>query len=146
LVDALQKKYGQDNLFGTADRVWVYDTNGKLLSRVSNEQNICSTDWEGPLGTGEPQRDYGNIVNLSTAIPSTGDYSRVCAPLVIVNARPLGETTAPNTQLPQMWVSMASGGLKYGATKALHDSLQAEAGNKAKQDENAAKSRKGPTL
>jgi hypothetical protein len=145
LVDALVKKYGQDNLFGSADRVWVYDTNGKLLSKVSNEQSICSTDWEGPLGTGEPQRDY-NSVSLTTSIPSSSDFTPVCAPLVVVNARPLGEVTAPNTQLPQMWVTMTSGGLKYGANKAFHDSLQAENDNKAKKDEDAAKSRNAPTL
>ncbi len=67
-------------------------------------------------------------------------------PVLFANARPVGEGIAPNTQLVQMWAVIASGALKYNSMKATHDWLQAEADSKAKQQEDAAKSRTGPKL
>jgi hypothetical protein len=147
LLESLRKKYGQENFAYSDQRVWVYDVNGKLLTRVPVPQSNCNPGGELPRGGGDPQRDYGQIdLNLTSEGQGGPESSPACVPVLFANARPVGEGIAPNTQLVQMWAVIASGALKYNSMKATHDWLQAEADSKAKQQEDAAKSRTGPKL
>ena len=52
LLQSLQKKYGQQNYTQRGDSVgWVYDSNGKLLTRVTDPEGICASDG---FATGVP--------------------------------------------------------------------------------------------
>jgi hypothetical protein len=158
LLQSLRKKYGQENYTSTTTG-WVYDSNGKLLTRVSNLQGICAGDgWAsgvpgGGLGPAPPPGETGVGINLSnTTDPENRELLTVpeagpdCMPLVWVGASGVGEDVAPNTQQHSMTVMMESGALMYMSRKATHAWLQAEADAKTKHDDNAAAGRSAPKL
>jgi hypothetical protein len=155
LLQSLRKKYGQDNYSGGAGIGWVYDSNGKLLTRVSNAQGICAGNGlatgvpGGGSGPHPPPGETGVGVNLSNtadsqeAVPEAGPD---CVPLVWVAARGVGEDIAPNFQQTSMTVVMESGALMSMSRKATHAWLQAEADAKSKQENDAAARRSAPKL
>jgi hypothetical protein len=154
LLESLRKKYGQDNFSPSGDTVgWVYDSNGKLLTRVSPPQGVCAGDGYAagvPGGGAVPHQggETGAEVSLSSTLDaqSSSDTKPVCAPLVFVVAKNVGEGIAPNSQETEMTVTMESGSLMYMSRKAVHDWLQAEADAKIKQENDAAAGRSAPKL
>jgi len=160
LLQSLQKKYGQENYMQRGDSVgWVYDSNGKLLTRVSNPQGTCASDGfatgvpGGGSGPHPPPGETGAGVSLSnTTDPSNPALTNLpeagpdCAPIVWVAASHVGEGYAPNSQQTSMTVTMESGALMYMSRKATHAWLQAEADGKAKQESDAAAARSAPKL
>jgi len=153
LVESLRKKYGQANSEGN---MWVYDSNGKLLTRVGNPQETCAHDGMatgvagGGSGPHPPPGETGVGVNLSNtsnsqayALPEAGSD---CVPLVWVVARGLSEDVAPNSQQSSLTVTMESGALMNMSLKATHAWLQAEADAKIKQEDDAAAGRSAPKL
>jgi hypothetical protein len=155
LLQSLRKKYGQDNVAVAGDSIgWVYDSNGKLLTRVSSPQAVCAGDGYAngvPGGQAVPHPPPGES-GASVSLTSTSDTQRgqetkpVCAPLVWVVAHGVGERVAPNYQQTEMTVSMESGGLAYMSIVATHNWLQAEADAKIKQQNDAAAGRSAPKL
>jgi hypothetical protein len=153
LVESLRKKYGQANSQGN---MWVYDSNGKLLTRVSGLQATCAHDGMaagvagGGPGPTPPPGETGVGVNLSNTSNSQGYFRSEagpdCVPLVWVVARELSEDVAPNSQQSSLTVTMESGALMNMSLKATHAWLQAEADGKMKQDEKAAAERSAPPL
>jgi hypothetical protein len=155
LLQSLRKKYGQDNYAGGGSMGWVYDSNGKLLTRVSNVQGVCPGDGlatgvpGGGSGPHPPPGETGVGVDLSNTddsrqvVPEAGPD---CMPLVWVVARGVGEDYAPNSQQSSMTVTMESGALMSMSRKATHAWLQAEENAKAKKQEDDAKARTGPSL
>lgn len=150
LLGALQKKYGEENSGSPDERLWVYDSNGKLLSQVSGTETSCGPGGNligvGNQFLGDPtSHDARETISLgSTASVLQNSLTPACLQYGYVQAWPLGPT--PNTQVIQMNVAIRSGALVYASTKATHDWLQAEADAKAKQDQNAASQRSGPKL
>ncbi len=155
LLAALRMKYGQENLVDSGYRVWVYDSNGKLLTRTlsSLESGGCIGDSEASSVPGgaladHPSGETGiNITLASTSATQAGpEKASICAPLVFVAASNVGSDFAPNSQQIQMTVTLQSGALIYGSTKSTHDWLQARSDAKAKQLNDAAKQRAAPKL
>jgi hypothetical protein len=158
LVESLRKKYGQDN-YASTGRGWVYDSNGKLLTRVSNLQGICAGDGMArPVPGGAATHEgteTGAQVNLSNtpdpsnpaALSNLPEAGPDCVPLVwVVASSNVGEDAAPNSQQTSMTVTMESGALMYMSRKATHAWLQAELDAKIKQDNDAAAGRSAPKL
>jgi hypothetical protein len=150
LVQSLRKKYGQDNYGGD---MWVYDSNGKLLTRVGNPQETCAHDGMaagvpgGGSGPHPPPGESGVGVNLSNTVNSqVVEAGPDCLPLVWVVAREVGEDVAPNSQLSSLTVTMESGALMNMSLRATHAWLQAEADAKIKQENDAAAGRSAPKL
>lgn len=152
LVESLRKKYGQDNYaFGGDTLGWVYDSNGKLMTRVSSPEGVCVGDGYATgipgAGTGPHQGgESGKSLDLSGTRESESESKPVCLPLVWVMANNVGEGVPPNSQDTEMRVTMESGALMYMSRIATHDWLQAEADAKTKQQNDAAAGRSGPTL
>ena len=152
LFDSLHKKYGQENLAVAGDAVgWVYDSNGKLLTRVGSPQGACVLDGYAtgvPGGGKVPSQggETGVSVSLSSTLDSHSESQPVCAPLVYVMANNVGESVAPNSQENEMTVTMESGALIYMSRKATHDWLQAEADATIKKKNDAAAGRSAPKL
>jgi hypothetical protein len=150
LLESLRKKYGQENFSQADTSAWVYDLNGKLLSRLGNAQPCIGMDVVNgglPRGTGEPG-DYREI-SLDTTAPNTlprGVNSLACVPYVAFVANAVGEGIAPNSKLVMLMTTLQSGGLVYNSGRATYNWLKAEADAKAKELEDAAKARKGPKL
>ncbi|HEX3107306.1 MAG TPA: hypothetical protein VHQ22_22920 [Terriglobales bacterium] len=150
LLGSLRKKYGQENSGSPDQPVWVYDSNGKLLSQVSGTQASCGPGGNltdvGNQFLGDPTtHDARETISLaSTGSVLQNSLTPACLQYGYVQAWPLGPT--PNTQVIQMNVAIRSGALVYGSVKGTHDWLQAEADAKAKQDQNAASQRSGPKL
>jgi len=151
LLQSLRKKYGQDNYSSTA-REWVYDSNGKLLTRVSNEQGSCAYDgFATPVpGSGSgphpPPGETGAQVNLSLTNAFLHEAGPDCVPLVWVESANVGEGVPPNTQQTSMEVTMESGALMSMSRKATAAWLQAELDAKIKHDNDAAAGRSAPKL
>lgn len=147
---ALRKKYGQENSGSPDQPVWVYDSNGKLLTRMSGTETSCGPGGNlygvGSQFLGDPTiHDARETISLdSTATILRNSLTPDCLQYGYTEAWGLGAT--PNTQVGQMTVAIRSGALVYSSTKATHDWLQAEADAKAKQDQNAASQRSGPKL
>ena len=153
LLESLTKKYGQANSQGN---LWVYDSNGKLLTRVSNLQGTCAHDGMataiggGGPGPIQPPGETGVGVNLSNTSNSqlyaVSEAGPDCVPLVWVATRGLSEDVAPNSQQSSLEVTMESGALMNMSLKATHAWLQAEADAKTKSDDKAAAGRSAPKL
>jgi hypothetical protein len=153
LLESLRKKYGQANSEGN---MWVYDSNGKLLTRVGNPQQTCAHDGMaagvagGGSGPHPPPGETGVGVNLSNTSNSDAyalsEAGPACVPLVWVVARGLTEDVAPNTPESSLTVTMESGALMNMSLKATHAWLQAEADAKIKQENDAAARRSAPKL
>jgi hypothetical protein len=157
LLGSLRKKYGQDNMDDGSYRGWVYDNNGKLLTRTlsSLEKGGCVGDGVASsiAGGGPADHPAGEIgVNIdlnSTNVTQAGfdpERALVCVPLVFAAASNVGSSFAPNSQQLQMTVTLESGALMYNSTKATHDWLQTQWDAKTKQQIDAAKQRTGPQL
>jgi hypothetical protein len=159
LLDSLHKKYGQNNYSYGGDALgWVYDSNGKLLTRVSSPQGICAGDgYATGVPGGGPIPPQGGETGAGVSLSNTTDPSNPaltnlpeagpdCVPVVWVVASNVGEGVPPNSQVTEMRVTMESGALMYMSRKATHAWLQAEADGKAKQENDAAARRSGPTL
>ncbi len=155
LLQSLRKKYGQENYTATVTG-WVFDSNGKLLTRVSNLQGSCAHSGyaSGVAGGGSgphpPPGETGAQINLSNTANSgatqLGEAGPDCMPLVWVTASNVGEGVAPNSQVTMMTVTMESGALMSMSLKATHDWLQAELDGKLKEQEDAAAKRAAPKL
>lgn len=157
LLDSLRKKYGQDNLDDGGIRAWVYDSNGKLLTRSlsSLEKGGCVGDGAamGIAGGGpadHPSGESGVNIDLESTgfTPGRTDPERaaVCLPLVYAAASNVGSSFGPGSQQAYMTVTLESGALMFNSTKATHDWLQAQLDAKVKQQNDAAKQRTGPQL
>lgn len=150
LVGALRKKYGQENAGSPAQPVWVYDLNGKLLSRFSGTETNCGPGGNlndvGNQFLGDPTiHDARETISLdSTATILRNALTPACLQYGYAEVWGLG--TTPNSQVVQMTVAIRSGALIYNSMKATHDWLQAEADAKAKQEQDAASQRSGPKL
>lgn len=153
LLESLRKKYGQENYTATAPG-WIYDSNGKLLTRVSNLQGICAgSGYASPVpgggpGPAEPPGETGAQINLDTLrdsvnVPEAGPD---CIPLVWVTASNVGEGFAPNSQQNKMDVTLESGALMYMSRRATHAWLQAELDAKVKKQDDDAAKRTAPKL
>jgi hypothetical protein len=153
LLQSLRKKYGQEN-YTALTTGWVYDSNGKFLTRVSNTQGNCAYSGfasgipGGGSGPHPPPGETGAQINLSntTDVQSVPDAGPDCIPLVWVTASGVGEGVAPNSQVGWMTVTMESGALMYASRRATHDWLQAELDGKLKEQEDAAAKRAAPKL
>jgi hypothetical protein len=158
LVESLRKKYGQDN-YASTGRGWVYDSNGKLLTRVSNLQGICAGSGMAAPVPGGAATHEGTETGAQVSLSNTPDPSNPaalsnlpeagpdCVPLVwVVASSNVGEDAAPNSQQTSMTVTMESGALMYMSRKATHAWLQAELDAKIKQDNDAAAGRSAPKL
>jgi len=149
LLESLRKKYGQYNFSQTGPLAWIYDLNGKLPARLPNTAASCASQEALPLGSGEPQSDYGQISVETTApnrLAGNDINTPACVPYVAFVARGIAEETPPNSQLTQMTTILQSGALVYNSGRATYNWLKAEADAKAKQQEDAAKARTGPKL
>ena len=150
LLESLRKKYGQENFSQADTSAWVYDLNGKLLSRLGNAQPCIGMDVVNgglPRGTGEPG-DYRQI-SLDTTAPNRLPRrvnSSACVPYVAFVAHAVGEGIAPNSQLVMLTTTLQSGALVYNSGRATYNWLKGEADAKAKEQEDAAKARTGPKL
>jgi hypothetical protein len=147
LVDALHKKYGPEYAH-QGQRIWVYDANGKPLTGGSPTGENCAglfrADFEWDMsGFPDPTRDSGEV-NLTTT--QSGASQPECAPFSFVRATELPSLIAPATPVVQMSVTIGNGALIYGTNKATHDSLQAGADAKAKQQQNDTSQRQAPKL
>jgi hypothetical protein len=157
LVESLRKKYGQDN-YASTGRGWVYDSNGKLLTRVSNAQGVCPGDSLAKAVPGGGATHEGSETGAQVSLSNTTDPSNPalsnlpeagpdCAPIVwVVASSNVGEDAAPNSQQTSMTVTMESGALMYMSRRATHAWLQAELDAKIKQDNDAAAGRSAPKL
>jgi len=159
LLESLRKKYGQENYTVNAPG-WVYDSNGKLLTRVSNLQGICAYSGSASPAPGSGAGAYegtesGAQVSLSNtpdpsnpaALSNLPEAGPDCVPLVwVVASANLSEDAAPNSQQTSMTVTMESGALMYMSRKATHAWLQAELDAKIKQENDAAAGRSAPKL
>jgi len=157
LVESLRKKYGQDN-YASTGRGWVYDSNGKLLTRVSNLQGICAGDGMAMAVPGGGATHEGSETGAQVSLSNTTDPSNPglynlpeagpdCAPIVwVVASSNVGEDAAPNSQQTSMTVTMESGALMYMSRRATHAWLQAELDAKIKQENDAAAGRSAPKL
>ena len=134
---------------------WVYDLNGKLLTRVSNLQGGCAHNGYasavpgGGSGPHPPPGETGAQINLSNRTDPQGMITEAgsdCMPLVWVTATNVGEGYAPNAQQTMMTVTMESGALMYASRIATRDWLQAELDGKLKQQDDAAAKRTAPKL
>ena len=149
LLESLRKKYGQYNFSQNGPLAWIYDLSGKLPVRLPNTAAYCASPQELPRGSGEPQRDYGQI-SLDTTSPNNVGGNTIdtpgCVPYVAFVARGVAEETPPNAQLAQLTLTLQSGALVYNSGRATYNWLKAEADAKAKKQEQDAKSRTGPPL
>jgi hypothetical protein len=157
LIDALRKKYGQDNVPG-GSRAWVFDSSGKLLTRrLTPQERACVPatpygDWGFGGGGLMPTTDDithdapGEISLLTTSMQPPPDLAEVCSPFTIAMNYGLGESVAPDTQMTKMIMTIQSPALLYASRKATHDWLQAQHDGKAKSQDDAALQRSAPKL
>src|SRR5581483_11731032 len=90
LLESLRKKYGQYNFSQTGPLAWIYDLNGKLPARLPNTAASCASQEALPLGSGEPQSDYGQISVETTApnrLAGNDINTPACVPYVAFVAR-----------------------------------------------------------
>ena len=157
LVEALHKKYGQE-LMSDSGLVWVFDAAGKPITRpLQGPERFCAHSnpfdgfgWGGGGLMPTPEdlmRDSPIQISLSTTgEQESTERSAACRGVTFAASRTLGEATPRNQQMTFMTTTIHSGALLYGSRKAVHDWLQAKADAKAKQQEDAAKSRSAPKL
>jgi hypothetical protein len=157
LVEALHKKYGQE-LFSDVGLVWVFDVAGKPVTRpLQGPERFCAASnpfdgfgWKGGGQMPGPEdltRDSPTGIDLSTTREQDNTArSEACRGITFASSYPLGEATPRNQQMTLMTVTIQSGALLYGSRKAAHDWMQAKGDAKAKQQEDAAKSRSAPKL
>jgi hypothetical protein len=156
LVDALRKKYGQDNVPG-GPRAWVFDSSGKLLTRrLTPQERACVPatpfgDWGFGGGLMPTADDIthdapGEISLLATTMPPSPDRAEVCRPFTIAMNFGLDESVAPDTQTTKMTMTIQSPALLFDGRKATQDWLQAQHDGKAKSQDDAARQRAAPKL
>jgi hypothetical protein len=152
LIDALHKKYGEDENTST-ERVWVFDATGKpITGTLPSPQNSC-LPVDPAMGVPiqitayDPAQDYGGIALGSTQEEQSAAERRgICTPFTFVDTYNLGENMARNALQPSMIVALQSPVLLYSSLKATHDWLQAQADALAKQKEAAGAKRAAPKL
>lgn len=154
LLDAMRKKYGQENFPRAQVRAWLFGADGKLITRQLNDREQYCIPADVYNGMGNFQMPVGNnpvgdagSVNLSGTAAQQGNSERqlVCRPFTIVMT-PVGEDYAPNSQMNDMTVMVESPALLDSGWRATHDWLQSQADGKAKQRDNAAQQRSAPKL
>ena len=157
LIQALQKKYGQENVPRAGARYWVFDNTGKLLTRqLAQPENIClDAPYPGFPFQGGGQMpsasdvlaDQGVINLANTTAEQTPAVSwPICRPLTIAMGFGLGQNTAPNQMMTNMVVAVESPALLHAAYKSTHDWLQSQLDAKNKQLDDAARQRSAPKL
>jgi hypothetical protein len=159
LAADMDKKYGPEyppapNSNGSK-RVWVWDQGGKPVTARSPVIDRCVSADTGPMGQ---QQDFA-AQNISQPDPdgrrelsadsyrnaqATGHPNAECMPYSWVKAQTLFTNQDPNQQLPQILVTMTSGGLNYASFRSTSDWLQGEASAKANAAQKEAGERKGP--
>jgi hypothetical protein len=159
LVADLDKKYGPEYPHapnaGSSMRAWVYDQSGKVVTARSAVIDRCVSSDMGPMGqqqdfasqnTNQPATDGTREVSAETYKMAQVNYAppAECMPYTIVKAHTLFTGFDPNMQLPQVMVSMTSGGLNYASFRSTSDWLQGEAAQRAQAQQNEAGARKGP--
>lgn len=129
----------------------------KPVTTPSRAIDGCAADTYGPLGRqtaeaasggGFPQGNTSGNFDVDTYkyLESTGTAPKVnCIPYSMVRAS-LYTQVAPNTQVTQISVMIASGGLNYASFRSTHDWLQAEADAQAKAAHDAAAQNKGTSF
>ena len=161
LLDALRKKYGQENFSNGVSRDWIYDSSGKLLTRaVTSAERACVPESttigfpnEAPPSPDDVIQGNGGTITLATTSlneTSTGlmapERRAICRSFVVVGDYGLGTDVAPNMKMNKLDVTIQSGALLYNSQKATHDWLQADADAKNKKQDDAAAGRSGPKL
>ena len=152
LLDALHKKYGPENFALNGNLVWVFDANGKQLTRfLTQAEKGCDP---GNYVWDFPGQDIRGVSGSDGAISLTENemeefnvrYERhlACTPLTFVVATNLD--LPPNSPVTQMMVVILSPALLRNSQQATHDWLQAELDGKTKQEDDAAKKRSAPKL
>ena len=151
LLDALRKKYGQESTGAGngANAVWIYDSNGKLITRTPTNAEInCVPIAGGGSRMGDPTHDGTSVsLDILTSLITNGGLNGLgCAGSSFVSASEVGESYLPNFPQIQMSVTIESGALTYFDVKSEHDWLQAELDAKNKQLNDANKNRAAPTF
>jgi hypothetical protein len=156
LLDGLQKKYGPENSALNDNRVWVFDTNGKPVTRyLTPAERVCDPGnwvWDFPDrdirgGPSYSGGDSGGIrLNEHEMEESQILYERhaACVPLTFVAASGVGPSLAPNSPVTSMQVVILSPALLRYSQQATHDWLQAELNGKMKQQQDADAKRPAP--
>lgn len=156
LIDALRKKYGQDNVPG-GPRAWVFDSGGKLLTRrLTPQERACvpATPYGGwgfggglmPTADDITHDAPGEISLFTTSMQPSPELAEVCRPFTIAMNDGLGESVAPDAQMTKMIMTIQSPAVLYASRKATHDWLQSQHDGKAKSQDDAAHQRSAPKL
>src|SRR5262249_17351274 len=115
VLDSFRKKYGQENSGFNGEPMWIYDTNGKLLSQVPAAATGCQPS--GNLAAVITQSDLthdaadGGVSLANTVDNDNTGLIPACVNYVYAKAWRLG--TSPNDKVYQMLVSIRSGPLTY---------------------------------
>ena len=154
LMDALRKKYGQDNYQGGTGLVWVFDSSGKLLARrlTSSERGcVPGSPFDGlggMPGPGNLLTDFPTPINLAsgTAGSLSPERGLICAPFTIVMNYGLGEGTPFDMKMPNMIVTIQSPALLYASSKNTHEWLQSQFDSRKKKADDDAQQRSAPKV
>jgi hypothetical protein len=156
LLDGLHKKYGPENGMLNDNRVWIFDTNGKPVTRyLTPDERVCDPGnwvWDFPgqdIRGGESYSgaDSGGIQLHSGEMEESNiraERHAVCLPFTFVVAWGVGPSLAPNSPVSSMQVVIMSPALLRNSQQAKHDWLQAEADGKTKQQQDADSKRPAP--
>jgi len=156
LLDGLHKKYGPENGVLNDSRVWVFDANGKPVTRyLTPAERACDPGnwvWDFPNqgilgGASWSDGDSGSIrLDEHEMEEANLGYERhaACVPLTLVAASGVGTSLAPNTPVSNLQVVIVSPALLRYSQQATHDWLQAELDGKLKQQREADAKRPAP--
>lgn len=144
LMDGIHKKYGQENSGSPGGPVWVYDSNGKLLTQVPNvscQPNNSLSSVIVPSDLTHDAQDGG--ISLSDTVDNSGiGLTPDCVPYLYAQAWGTGLT--PNDKITALTISIWSGALRYDSLKSTHKWLQSEADAIQKKQNSDAAGRAGP--
>jgi hypothetical protein len=162
LLESLRQKYGQENFSNGMTRVWIYDANGKLLTRaLSHDEMACLPENtaqgfpDGHLPTADDvSKDRGGTLTLESTtmneIAATlsilPERRAICRPLTIVENYGLGSDVPPNQKMTKLELTIQSPALLWNSQNSTHDWLQADADAVKKRSDDAAKQNAGPKL
>jgi len=154
LLEALHKKYGPNDFDFNGNRVWIFDANGKPLTRfLTDAERACDPGnyvWDFPDQDirGWSGRDGSITLTQNEMEEFNVRYERhaACTPLTFVVATGVGSNLPPNGSVTQMMVVIFSPALLRNSQQATHDWLQAELDGKTKQQDDETKKRTAPKL
>jgi hypothetical protein len=165
LVGALREKYGHESL---GHFTWIYDANGKLLTRqLTNQESVCASarvysglNFRGYADsmprpdnvTEGPALMWEQNANTRSYIPGQGDLGSlevtpVCIPFTIVTAGDSSDNLfSPNAQSMSLTVGIDSPALLYAGYRSSQEWMQAKADSIKRKEENAVKQNSAPQL